>query len=176
MFKKIRDKVNEATQQGAARGAQDFRQHAEQFRQAAAAQGYDITPQLPTPQLAAQALRGMAADPDLAAFMALPAEEQLRQQQELQAAYGTELRRLYDTCEPATLVIRALEPTGRTIAGQAQYTATLEVTRTGGSTYRTVSRLITPLATIQQYAPGTRHEARVDPADPAKVAVFGPID
>lgn len=175
MFKKIRDKVNEATQQGMARGAQDFQQHAEQFRQAAAAQGYDITPQLPTPQLAAQALRGMAADPDLAAFMALPPEEQLRQQQELQA-YGTELRRLYDTCEPATLVIRALEPTGRTIAGQAQYTATLEVTRADGTSYRTVTRLITPQATIQQYAPGTRHEARVDPADPAKVAVFGPID
>jgi hypothetical protein len=175
MFKKIREKVNEATQQGMARGEQDFRQHAEQFRQAAAAQGYDITPQLPTPQLAAQALRGLAADPDMAAFMALPPEEQLRQQQELQA-YGTELRRLYDTCEPATLVIRALEPTGRTIAGQAQYTATLEVTRAGGTTYRTVTRLITPQATIQQYAPGTRHEARVDPADPAKVAVFGPID
>jgi hypothetical protein len=175
MFKKIRDKVNEATQQGMARGAQDFRQHAEQFRQAAAAQGYDITPQLPTPQLAAQALRGLTADPDMAAFMALPPEEQLRQQQELQA-YGTELRRLYDTCEPATLVIRALEPTGRTVAGQAQYTATLEVTRAGGTPYRTVTRLITPQATIQQYAPGTRHEARVDPADPAKVAVFGPID
>jgi hypothetical protein len=175
MFKKIRDKVNEATQQGMARGAQDFRQHAEQFRQAAAAQGYDITPQLPTPQLAAQALRGLTADPDMAAFMALPPEEQLRQQQELQA-YGTELRRLYDTCEPATLVIRALERTGRTIAGQAQYTATLEVTRAGGTPYRTVTRLIAPQATIQQYAPGTRHEARVDPADPAKVAVFGPID
>jgi hypothetical protein len=174
MFKKIRDKVNEATQQGAARGAQEFQQHAEQFRQAAAAQGYDITPQLPTPQLAAQALRGLAADPDMAAFMALPPGEQLRQQQELQA-YGTELRRLYDTCEPATLVIRALEPTGRTIAGQAQYTATLEVTRADGSTYRTVTPLITPQATIQQYAPGTRHEARVDPADPAKVGVFGPI-
>lgn len=175
MFKKIRDKVTEATQQGMARGAQDFQQHAEQFRQAAAAQGYDITPQLPTPQLAAQALRGMAADPDLAAFIALPAEEQLRQQQELQA-YGAELRRLYDTCEPATLVIRALEPTGRTVAGQARYTATLEVTRADGTTYRTVTPLITPQATIQQYAPGTRHEARVDPADPAKVAVFGPID
>jgi hypothetical protein len=174
MFKKIRDKVNEATQQGAARGAQEFQQHAERFRQAAAAQGHDITPQLPTPQLAAQALRGMAADPDMAAFMALAPAEQLRQQQELQA-YGTELRRLYDTCEPATLVIRALEPTGRTIAGQAQYTATLEVTRADGSTYRTVTPLITPQATIQQYAPGTRHEARVDPADPAKVAVFGPI-
>jgi hypothetical protein len=174
MFKKIRDKVNEATQQGAARGAQEFQQHAEQFRQAAAAQGYDITPQLPTPQLAAQALRGLAADPDMAAFTALPPGEQLRQQQELQA-YGTELRRLYDTCEPATLVIRALEPTGRTIAGQAQYTATLEVTRADGSTYRTVTPLITPQATIQQYAPGTRHEARVDPADPAKVGVFGPI-
>ncbi|MEU8632476.1 hypothetical protein AB0C38_09935 [Amycolatopsis sp. NPDC048633] len=175
MFKKIRDKVNEATQQGMARGAQDFRQHAEQFRQAAAAQGHDITPQLPTPQLAAQAYRSMTADPDLAAFLALPPEEQLRQQQELQA-YGAELRRLYDTCEPATLVIRAMEPTGRSIAGQAQYTATLEVTRADGSTYRTVTPLITPQATIQQYAPGTRHEARVDPADPAKVAVFGPID
>jgi hypothetical protein len=175
MFKKIRDKVNEATQQGMARGAQDFQQHAEQFRQAAAAQGYDITPQLPTPQRAAQAFRSMTADPDMAAFLALPPEEQLRQQQELQA-YGAELRRLYDTCEPATLVIRALEPTGRSVAGQAQYTATLEVTRADGSTYRTVTPLITPQATIQQYAPGTRHEARVDPADPAKVAVFGPID
>ncbi|MFG1643901.1 hypothetical protein ACGFMK_26725 [Amycolatopsis sp. NPDC049252] len=174
MFKKIRDKVNEATQQGAARGAQEFQQHAEQFRRAAAAQGHDITPQLPTPQAAAQAFRSLDADPDMAAFLALPMEEQLRQQQELQA-YGTELRRLYDTGEPATLVVRALEPTGRTIAGQAQYTATLEVTRTGGVPYRTVAQLIAPQATIQQYAPGTRHEARVDPADPAKVGVFGPI-
>jgi hypothetical protein len=170
MFKKIRDKVNEATQQGAARGAQEFQQHAEQFRRAAAAQGYDITP-----QVAAQAFRSLTADPDTAAFLALPMEEQLRQQQELQA-YGTELRRLYDTGEPATLVVRALEPTGRTIAGQPQYTATLEVTRAGGVPYRTVAQLIAPQATVQQYAPGTRHEARVDPADPAKVAVFGPID
>ncbi|SEF38420.1 hypothetical protein SAMN05421837_12151 [Amycolatopsis pretoriensis] len=175
MFKKIRDKINEATQQGAAQGAQQFQQHADQFRRAAAAEGYDITPQLPTPQLAAQALRGMHADPDIAAFMALPPEEQLRQQQELQA-YGTQLRRLYDTGEPATLVVRALEPTGRTVAGQAQYTATLEVTRADGTTYQTVAQMITPLATIQQYAPGTRHEARVDPADPSQVAVFGPID
>ncbi|MEU4519997.1 hypothetical protein AB0F52_15030 [Amycolatopsis sp. NPDC024027] len=174
MFKKIRDKVNEATQQGAARGAQEFQQHAEQFRRAAAAQGYDITPQLPTPQLAAQAFRNLNADPDMAAFLALPMEEQLRQQQELQA-YGTELRRLYDTGEPASLVVRALEPTDRTVAGQARYTATLEVTRADGTTYRTVTPLITPQATIQQYAPGTRHEARLDPADPAKVAVFGPI-
>ncbi|WP_103355817.1 hypothetical protein [Amycolatopsis sp. CA-128772] len=174
MFKKIRDKVNEATRQGAARGAQEFQQHAEQFRQAAAAQGHDITPQLPTPQLAAQALRNLYADPAMAEFMALPADEQLRQQQELQA-YGTELRRLYDTGEAATLVVRALEPTHRTVAGQARYTATLEVTRADGTTYRTVTPLITPPATIQQYAPGTRHEARVDPADPAKVAVFGLI-
>jgi hypothetical protein len=72
MFKKIRDKVNEATQQGAARGAQEFQQHAEQFRRAAAAQGYDITPQLPTPQAAAQAFRSLTADPDTAAFLALP--------------------------------------------------------------------------------------------------------
>ncbi len=174
MFKKIRDKINEATQQGMAKGAQDFQQHAEQFRQAAAAQGHDITPQLPTPQLAAQAYRNVAADPETAAFLALPMQEQLRQQQELQA-YGTELRRLYDTGEKATLVIRALEPTGRTVAGQAQYTATLEVTRADGMMYRTVAPLITPQATIQQYAPGTRHEARLDPADPAKVAVFGPL-
>jgi hypothetical protein len=174
MFKKIRGKVDEAMRQGAARGTQDFRQHAEQFRRAAAAQGHDITPELPTPQLAAQAFRNLTADPGTAAFLALPVEEQLRQQQELQA-YGTELRRLYDTGEPATLVVRALEPIGRTIAGQAQYTATLEVTRAGGTTYRTVTRLITPQATIQQYAPGTRHEARVDPADAANVAVFGPI-
>lgn len=174
MFKKIRDKVNEATQQGAARDAQDFQQHAEPFRRAAAAQGHDITPQLPTPQLAAQAYRNLNADPDMAAFLALPMEEQLRQQRELQA-YGAELRRLYDTCEPATLVIRALEPTGRTVAGQARYTATLDVTRADGTTYRTVTPLITPQATIQQYAPGTRHEARVDPANTATVAVFGPI-
>ncbi|MEU0534865.1 hypothetical protein [Amycolatopsis tolypomycina] len=174
MFKKIRDRVDQASRRGAARGAQEFRQHAEQFRQEAAAEGYDITPQLPTPQLAAQAFRMLNADPEMAAFLALPADEQLRQQQELQA-YGTELRRLYDTGEPATLVVRGLEPTHRTVAGQARYTATLEVTRADGTTYRTVTPLITPLATIQQYAPGTRHEARVDPADPAKVAVFGPI-
>ncbi|WP_290061282.1 hypothetical protein [Amycolatopsis solani] len=175
MFKKIRRQLDEATQQGAARGAQQFQQHAEQFRRAAAAQGYDITPQLPTPQLAAQAFRAMNADPETAAFLALPAEEQLRQQRELQA-YGTELRRLYDTGERATLVVRALEPTDRPLAGQARYTATLEVTRADGTTYRTVTPLITPMATVQQYAPGTRHEARVDPADPAKVAVFGPLD
>ncbi|WP_406633282.1 hypothetical protein [Amycolatopsis sp. WGS_07] len=170
MFKKIRDRITEATQQG----TQDFQQHAEQFRQAAAAQGHDITPQLPTPQLAAQAFRNVAADPDMAAFLALPMQEQLRQQQELQA-YGTELRRLYDTGEKATLVIHALEPTGRTVAGQAQYTATLNVTRADGMMYQTVRPLIAPQATIQQYAPGTRHEARLDPADPAKVAVFGPV-
>jgi hypothetical protein len=175
MFKKIRDKVTEATQQATERATGDFARHAQEFRKNALATGHDITPQLPTSELAGQAYRSMAADPEMAAFLALPAQEQLRQQEEVNA-YGAELRRLYDTCEHATAVVRLLEPTGRSIAGQPQYTATLDVTRADGSTYRTMIPLLVPVSVFAQYAPGTRHDARVDAGDPGKVAVFGLLD
>ena len=175
MFKKMRDKINEATQQATARGQQDFQQHAAQFQQAAAAQGHDIRPQLPTLGMATQAMQGLNEDPAMVAFMALPAEEQLRQQREANA-YGQNLRRLHETGEPATVVIRTLEATGTSVAGQQQYRSVLEVSRANGTTYRTTITHLVPTMTFPQYAPGTKHDARIDPGDPAQVGVFGLVD
>jgi hypothetical protein len=175
MFKKMRDKINEATQQATARGEQDFHQHAAQFQQAAAAQGHDIRPQLPTLGMATHAIQGMNEDPAMAAFMALPGEEQLRQQREVNA-YGQNLRRLFETGEPATVVIRTLEATGITIAGQQQYRSVLEVSRGNGTTYQTTITHLVPTMAFAQYAPGTKHDARVDTGDPSQVGVFGLVD
>ncbi|MEU5696494.1 hypothetical protein [Actinosynnema sp. NPDC020468] len=169
MFKKFRDQVDAATKQATARGEQEFHQHAARFRQEAARQGYDIRPQLPTEAMAAQAF---GADPDLAAFLALPAEEQLRLQA-VANAYGQELRRLHETGHPATAVIRTLDPTGVAVAGLRQYTSLLDVTRADGATYQTTVAHMVPTMTYSQYAPGTRHEVRIDPANPAVVGVFG---
>lgn len=175
MFKKMRDKINEATQQATARGQLDFEQHAAQFQQAAAAQGYDIRPQQPTLGMAALAMQGLTADPAMVQFMNLPAEEQLRQQNEANA-YGRNLRRLHESGEPATVVIRTLEPTGMTVAGQQQYRSMLEVSRADGTTYQTTITHLVPTTAFAQYAPGTKHEARIDPDDPAAVGVFGLVD
>jgi hypothetical protein len=174
MFKKIRDKITTTTQQASALGGQDFQRHAAQFQREAAAQGHDIRPQLPTIGMAAQAFQAMREDPAMAAFLRLPSEEQLRQQRQVNA-YGRNLNRLLESGEPATAVVRSLEPTGATIAGQPQYTSALDVTRTDGTAYRTTITHLVPAMVVSQYAPGTRHEAKIDPADPARVGVFGLI-
>ncbi|WP_433271583.1 hypothetical protein ACQPZF_12790 [Actinosynnema sp. CS-041913] len=175
MFKKIRDQINDATRRATARGEQDFQRHAAQFQRDAAAQGHDIRPHLPTDGMASQAFQAMNEDPAMAAFLALPGEEQLRQQREVNA-YGRNLRRLYDSGEPATAVIRTLDPTGTTVAGQQQYTSALDVTRADGTAYRTTITHLVPTMAFPQYTPGTRHEARIDPGDPAEVGVFGLVD
>lgn len=175
MFKKIRDQINAATQQATARAEQDFQRHAAQFQQEAAAQGHDIRPQLPTLGMVSHAFGTMADDPAMAAFLALPGEEQLRQQREVNA-YGQNLRRLYESGEPATAVVRTLDPTGAAVAGQFQYTSAIDVTRVDGTTYRTTITHLLPTMAFSQYTPGTKHEARIDRADPANVGVFGLVD
>lgn len=175
MFKKIRDKIDNATRQATARGEQDFQRHAAQFQQDAAAQGHDIRPQLPTLGMVSHAFGTMTDDPAMAEFLALPGEEQLRQQREANA-YGRNLLRLHELGEPATVVIRTLEPTGATVAGQRQYTSTLDVTRVDGTTYQTTITHLVPTMVFSQYTPGTRHEAKIDPGDPANVGVFELID
>lgn len=175
MFKKIRDRIDSATRQASARGEQDFQRHAAQFQREAAAQGHDIRPQLPTLGMVSHAFGAMNEDPAMVEFLALPGEEQLRQQREANA-YGQNLLRLYQSGEPATAVIRTLEPTGTTVAGQRQYSSTLEVTRADGTTYQTTITHLVPTMTFSQYTPGTRHEARIDPEDSAKVGVFELID
>ena len=175
MFKKIRDKIDTATRQATARAEQDFQRHAAQFQREAAAEGHDIRPQLPTLGMVSHAFGTMADDPAMSAFLALPGEEQLRQQREANA-YGRNLRRLYETGRPATAVIRTLEPTGTAVAGQLQYTSAIDVTRADGTTYRTTITHLVPTTAFSQYTPGTEHEARIDPADPSDVAVFGLVD
>ncbi|MBB5957430.1 hypothetical protein FHS29_004025 [Saccharothrix tamanrassetensis] len=175
MFKKIRDRINEATQQATARGERDFQWHAAQFQQEAARQGHDIRPQMPTVGMAAQGFRAVDEDPAMVEFLALPGEEQLRQQGEANA-YGRNLRRLHESGEPATAVIRTLDPTGSTVAGQQQYTSLLDVTRADGTTYQTTITHLVPAMVFSQYTPGTKHEARIDPRDPAQVGVFGLVD
>ncbi|MEU4769985.1 hypothetical protein AB0H12_42880 [Actinosynnema sp. NPDC023794] len=175
MFKKLRDKIDTATRQATARAEQDFQRHAEQFQREAAAQGHDIRPQLPTLGMVSHAFGTMTDDPAMAEFLALPGEEQLRQQREVNA-YGLNLRRLHESGEPATAVVRTLEPTGTAVAGQLQYTSALDVTRADGTTYRTTITHLVPTMAFSQYTPGTKHEARIDPADPANVAVFGLVD
>ncbi|ROP35765.1 hypothetical protein [Saccharothrix texasensis] len=175
MFKKIRDKIDNATRQATARAEQDFQGHAAQFQREAAAQGHDIRPQLPTLGMVSHAFGTMTDDPAMAEFMGLPAEEQLRQQREV-TTYGQNLRWLHESGEPATAVVRTLDPTGRAVAGQLQYTSALDVTRADGTTYRTTITHLVPTTAFSQYTPGTRHEARIDPADPANVGVFGLVD
>jgi hypothetical protein len=175
MFKKMREKIDNATRQATARGEQDFHRHAAQFQREAAAQGHDIRPQLPTLSMASHAFGAMNDDPAMAEFLTLPGEEQLRQQREANA-YGQNLLRLHASGEPATVVIRTLEPTGTTVAGQRQYTSTLDVTRADGTLYQTSVTYLVPTMVFSQYTPGTRHEAKIDPGDQANVGIFELID
>jgi hypothetical protein len=175
MFKKIRDRIDSATRQATARGEQDFQRHAARFQQEAAAQGHDIRPQMPTLGMVSHAFGAMNDDPAMAEFLGLPAEEQLRQQREANA-YGQNLLRLHELGEPATVVIRTLEPTGNTVAGQRQYTSTLEVTRADGTNYQTSITHLVPTMVFSQYTQGTRHEARIDRDDPTNVGIFELID
>jgi hypothetical protein len=175
VFKKMRDKINAATRQATEQGEQDFQRHAAQFQREAAAQGHDIRPQLPTLGMVSHAFGAMADDPAMVEFLALPGEEQLRQQREINA-YGRNLRRLHESGHPATAVIRTLEPTGTSVAGQFRYTSTIDVTRADGTTYRTTITHLVPTMAFSQYIPGTKHEARIDPANPANVGVFGLVD
>jgi hypothetical protein len=171
MFRKMREKIDNATRQASARGEQDFQRHAARFQQEAAAQGHDIRPRMPTLSMASHAFGAMNEDPAMVEFLALPGEEQLRQQREANA-YGRNLLRLHETGEPATVVIRTLEPTGASIAGQRQYTSTLEVTRADGTSYETTVTHLVPTMVFSQYTPGTRHEAKINPNDPAEVGIF----
>ncbi|MBW4720298.1 hypothetical protein [Saccharothrix obliqua] len=171
MFKKFRDRITAATQEATTRAVQDFQQEAARFQEEAARQGHHIVPQVPTTAMAAQAFQTMQADPGMAAFLALPAEEQMRQQREANA-YGQELRRLHETGLPATAVIRTLDPTGTLVVGQQQYTSVVDVTPADGAPYQATITHLVPAMAYSQYTPGTRHLARIDPADPAKVAVF----
>lgn len=175
MFKKLRDKIDNAARQATARGEQDFHRHAAQFQQEAAAQGHDIRPQLPTLGMVSHAYGAMNDDPAMAEFLALPAEEQLRQQREANA-YGQNLLRLHSTGQPAIVVIRTLEPTGVTVGGQRQFTSALDVTRADGTTYQTTITHLVPTMVFSQYTPGTRHEAKIDPDDPANVGIFELVD
>jgi hypothetical protein len=175
MFKKMRDKIDNATRQATARGEQDFHRHAAQFQQEAAALGHDIRPQLPTLGMLSHAVGAMNDDPAMAEFLALPGEEQLRQQREANA-YGQNLLRLHQSGVPATAVIRSLDPTGVTVAGQRQYTSTLDVTRTDGTLYQTTITHLVPTMMFSQHTPGTRHEARIDPDDQSNVGIFELID
>ncbi|MEU4807349.1 hypothetical protein [Actinosynnema sp. NPDC023587] len=171
MFKKLRDQIDNATRQATERAAQDFQWHAARFQQDAARQGHDIRPQMPTQGMAAQGFRMMGQDPAVVEFMNLPAEEQLRQQGEANA-YGQHLRRLHEFGEPATAIVRTLDPTGVTVAAQPQYTSVLDVTRADGATYRTTIAHLVPTMTYAQYAPGTRHRVRIDRTDPGNVGIF----
>ncbi|MEV0676096.1 hypothetical protein AB0I60_06180 [Actinosynnema sp. NPDC050436] len=171
MFKKLRDQIDHATRQATARAAQDFQWHAAQFQQEAARQGHHIHPQAPTPDMAAEAFRAMGQDPAMVEFTGLPAEEQIRQQG-LANEYGQNLRRLHEHGEPATAVIRTLDPTGVTVAAQPQYTSVLDVTRADGTGYRTTITHLVPNTTFAQYVPGTRHHVRIDRANPHAVGVF----
>jgi hypothetical protein len=152
MFKKTRDKLTAGARQSSA-------------------PVHGVMPQLPTLDQVSQAYQAMHEDPAMAAYLKLPVDEQLRQQRQVNA-YGRNLNRLHESGEPATVVILGLEPTGKTVAGQREYTSALDVTRADGTVYRTTITHLVPAMVFSQYTPGTRHKAKIDPTDPAKVGVF----
>lgn len=121
---------------------------AEEFRRAGYTDG-----SLPTMANAAQLGAQMQADHDVL------------------NAYGQEINRIFQIGETGSGVITASVDTGERTAGQAWFQIEVEVTLPGRDPYRVSKREMVPDMGLANYAVGSTHEVRVDPADPQKICL-----
>lgn len=119
------------------------------------------------------AMAAAVGNPETAAFLSLPREEQMRQQQELQAR-GQRLQRLMAAGTDVELTIESLEPTGAILAGQREYTIEVLVNGAGEPYRASVAQVVAP-PMVSYYTVGARFRGKADPGDPAEVGILDRI-
>jgi hypothetical protein len=85
-------------------------------------------------------------------------------------AYGQELNRIIAVGTPAESVIRGVVDTGERTSGNPWYQLEVEVTLGGTEPYTVSKREMVPPQFLANYAEGTAHSCKVDPANPNAIA------
>jgi len=67
-------------------------------------------------------------------------------------------------------VIRSVSPTGEKAGGVDWADIEIDMTLPGRDTYLATTRIMMPRNTADMYAPGSRHNVAIDPADPNNFA------
>ncbi|PJJ65562.1 hypothetical protein [Compostimonas suwonensis] len=86
-------------------------------------------------------------------------------------AYGQELNRIIAIGADGDSVIRSVVDTGERTAGNPWYQLEVEVTLPGRAPYTVSKREMVPPQFLANYAEGTAHTVKVDPADPNAIAL-----
>ncbi|KQQ66248.1 hypothetical protein [Microbacterium sp. Leaf320] len=89
---------------------------------------------------------------------------------EVLTAYGNELNRIIAIGHSGTAVIRAAVDTGERIAGNPWFQLEVEVTPDGAAPYLVSKREMVAPQFIANYAAGSSHTVKVDPADAQNIA------
>ncbi|NLA55803.1 MAG: hypothetical protein GX859_05830 [Corynebacterium humireducens] len=84
--------------------------------------------------------------------------------------YGRELQRLQQVGIRGVGVIRSVSPTGEKASGVDWADIEIDMTLPGRDTYLATTRIMMPRNTADMYAPGSRHNVAIDPADPNNFA------
>jgi len=106
-------------------------------------------------------------------FLMQSREEQLRQQQQMQAN-GQRLHALWQSGVDVEITILALEATGVVLGGQREYSIDAQVDGASGSYRATVLQLV-PAPVASSYSVGARFTGKADPQDPTAVGIFQPL-
>lgn len=85
-------------------------------------------------------------------------------------AYGQELNRIIAIGAPGTAVIRSSVDTGERIAGNPWYQLEVEVVLPGAAPYLVTKREMLAPQFLANYAEGSPHDVKVDPANPQNIA------
>ncbi|NYE96195.1 phenylacetate-coenzyme A ligase PaaK-like adenylate-forming protein [Psychromicrobium silvestre] len=86
-------------------------------------------------------------------------------------AYGQELNRIIAIGATGSSVVTDLVDTGDRTAGNPWYELEVQVTLPGAEPYTVRKREMVPAQFLANYAVGTTHEVKVDPADPKSIAL-----
>jgi hypothetical protein len=85
-------------------------------------------------------------------------------------AYGQELNRIIAVGAPGESVIRGLVDTGERTSGNPWFLLDVEVTVPGQAPYTVSKREMVAPQFLANYAVGSAHTVKVDPADPQAIA------
>lgn len=89
---------------------------------------------------------------------------------EVLTAYGSELNRIIAIGHSGTAVIRSAADTGERISGNPWFQLEVEVTLAGAAPYLVSKREMVAPQFIANYAVGSAHDVKVDPADARNIA------
>jgi hypothetical protein len=85
-------------------------------------------------------------------------------------AYGQELNRIIAVGTPGDSVIRSVVDSGERTSGNPWYQLEVEVTLPGQEPYTVSKREMVPPQFLANYAEGSAHTVKVDPANPHAIA------